>query len=241
MAHGTADWWSRTRALMDLDFKDLTDTPGSYAGKAGTVPEVTVLEDGLEFSDTVIDAHAARHENGGADAIDLGTFNHDNLGGIVADNHHARYTNIEAVNAILAGGAANLKLFINAAGDTLEWANGIKLGLFTRDISIASGTQEVSGVGFKPSNVIFFANQGNSVKMSIGIDNGTLSYGFAAYSGSGVAGSWNYNPTAIYIVETGGDVYLGNISVLGSDGFTINWLKYGTPTGTINIAYMAFR
>ena len=100
MAHGTADWWSRTRALMDLRFKDLTDTPGSYADKAGTVPEVTVLEDGLEFSATVIDDHSARHEPGGGDAIDPGTFNHDALGGIVANNHHERYTDAEAIAAL---------------------------------------------------------------------------------------------------------------------------------------------
>lgn len=144
MAHGTADWWSRTRALMDLRFRDLTDTPGSYAGKAGTVPEVTALEDGIEFSETIIDAHAVRHENGGADeidvtdlsgvlneeqksswalvsgkpatfapsdhatehepgggdAIDPGTFDHDDLAGIVANNHHDRYTDLEAIAAL---------------------------------------------------------------------------------------------------------------------------------------------
>jgi len=100
MAHGTADWWSRTRALMELDFTDLTDTPGSYAGKDGKVIQVTALEDGLEFSDTVIDDHHARHENGGDDEIDI-----DGLEGTSADLathaglpavHHARYTDAEA-------------------------------------------------------------------------------------------------------------------------------------------------
>jgi len=71
MASGTPDWWKRAEAFLMIDFLGLIDVPGSYAGKKGTVPEVTVLEDGLEFSDTVIDDHSARHESGGADEIDL--------------------------------------------------------------------------------------------------------------------------------------------------------------------------
>jgi len=89
MAHGTEDWWSRTRALMDLDFKDLTDTPGSYAGKAGTVPEVTALEDGLEFSDAVIDNHHARHENGGADEISV-----VDLSGVLNDEQKSSWAQV---------------------------------------------------------------------------------------------------------------------------------------------------
>lgn len=71
MAIGTPDWWSRTRALLDMDFTDLRDTPGTYGGQDGKVLKVVVTEDGLDFSEASIDNHSARHESGGEDELDL--------------------------------------------------------------------------------------------------------------------------------------------------------------------------
>ncbi|GAI65585.1 unnamed protein product, partial [marine sediment metagenome] len=71
MAIGTPDWWSRTRALLDMDFTDLRDTPGTYGAEAGKAVIVVVTEDGVVFSETIIDNHSARHESGGADELDL--------------------------------------------------------------------------------------------------------------------------------------------------------------------------
>lgn len=71
MAIGTPDWWSRTRALLDMDFTDLRDTPGTYGAEAGKAVIVVITEDGMVFSETIIDNHSARHESGGADELDL--------------------------------------------------------------------------------------------------------------------------------------------------------------------------
>ena len=57
----------------------------------------------------------------------------------------------------LAKGAANLKLFMNAGATAPEWAAGIKIGEFTRSIAAASGDVGYTGVGFKPSAVIFLS------------------------------------------------------------------------------------
>jgi len=69
VATGLADWWSRVQALLSMKFLDLTDTPGSYAGQAGTVPKVTAAEDSLDWSEAKVDYHSARHEEGGADPL----------------------------------------------------------------------------------------------------------------------------------------------------------------------------
>ncbi|MFH1320319.1 MAG: hypothetical protein ABII90_06685, partial [Bacteroidota bacterium] len=54
----------------------------------------------------------------------------------------------------LALGAANLKYFVNAAGNDIEWAKGLKVSAVTYNVATATGTQAVTGVGFKPSAVI---------------------------------------------------------------------------------------
>lgn len=80
MAIGTPDWWSRTRALLDMDYIDLRDTPGTYGGQDGKAAQVAPTEDGMEFSDSKPDDHSARHESGGDDEIDV-----TGLGGTYSD------------------------------------------------------------------------------------------------------------------------------------------------------------
>ena len=145
------------------------------------------------------------------------------------------------VLSAVALGSANLKLFMNAAGDGVEWAVGMKLGTFERDQATASGTQAVTGVGFKPSHVIFLANQQTSLKGSVGFDDGTLAYSILNY-GATIASSWALNSgNSIFLHEGAGVAYYGKITTLGSDGFTITWTRDGAPTGTGLIYFMAFR
>lgn len=56
LLHGYEDWYSLTRSLMDLNFKQLGDTPDSYVDKAGLAVKVSADETALVFSDTIIDA-----------------------------------------------------------------------------------------------------------------------------------------------------------------------------------------
>ena len=138
-------------------------------------------------------------------------------------------------------GAANLQFFMNAAGNAPEWETGIKIGTFQRDQATASGTQAITGVGFKPSHVIFLAVQQTSFECSIGFDNGTIAYSILNY-GAAVAGQWaEGGGSSIYLYEGAGTYYIGNISALESDGFTITWARTGAPTGTGIIYFMAFR
>lgn len=116
---------------------------------------------------------------------------------------------------------------------------GFKVGNFTRDTSTASGTQAVTGVGFQPRAVIFLANQSGTKEMSVGVDDGTTKG--CVYQQT-TAGNFGVNANAIVADESSGvNNYIGSISSLDSDGFTISWTKTGSPTGTLSVYYLALR
>ncbi len=142
---------------------------------------------------------------------------------------------------VLALGAANLKLFVNAAGNANEYASGFKIGTFTRDTAVATGTQAITGLGFKPSHVIFLVSTSNTAQVSIGFDSGSLAY--CVQNKQGVAAdTWGIDTTySILLFQTDVKYYAGKLTALGSDGFTVSWVKEGDKTGTATISYMAFR
>jgi len=89
--HGYEDWYSLTRSLMDLNFKQLGDTPDSYADQAGKAVKVSADETALVFSDSLPDAHHTRHETAGQDQVD-----HGGLSGL-GDNDHPQYVSMGAI------------------------------------------------------------------------------------------------------------------------------------------------
>jgi hypothetical protein len=127
----------------------------------------------------------------------------------------------------------------NAVYDKIEAIQQKAFGSFTRDITTASGTQVVTGVGFTPTKVNFkmVLSSGAGPNMSIG-DDVSSSRNCLFDSGSG-----NYscsNSFSIYSYgAAGANLYQGLITAFSGDGFTITWTKTGTPTGTITIFYMA--
>ena len=140
----------------------------------------------------------------------------------------------------LAFGAANLKLFINAAGNANEYASGIKLGSFTIDVS-TTGNQSVTGVGFKPALVELLYGIDNTINMGISRTDGTNTQGIADWRPSGAAGTyWVDTSFTHYTVNT--DNYANSTIVsLDSDGFTFLKNKIQTPTGTVQCYYKAYR
>ena len=143
--------------------------------------------------------------------------------------------------ASLALGAANLKLFMNAAGTANEYANGMKIGLTSHDATV-TGTQEITGIGFKPSYVDFLAVISTAGSVSVGFDNGTLAYTIGGTGEGGTAGDWTYDlDDSIYLVTGSNIRAYAHITTLGADGFTITWGKDGSPTGSIHLIYKAYR
>lgn len=110
---------------------------------------------------------------------------------------------------------------------------------FTRDLSTASGSQAVTGVGFLPRAIVFIgSNSASTIWPTVGV--------IAALSGSkGAISSFSNGYTEtnplLPVVNTGGGNYQqGGISSYDADGFTISWTKNGTPTGTATFYALCF-
>lgn len=125
-----------------------------------------------------------------------------------------------------------------AATKGIDGGLRFKVGSFTRDIAIADGTQAITGVGFKPSAVIFLAGKSTTTFMSVGFDDGTSCGRIFDYTGG------NYYTDNVYSVGlfvSGGVDSNAKIVSLDADGFTLTWLKEGAPTGIVTVNYLAFR
>ncbi len=116
-----------------------------------------------------------------------------------------------------------------------------KIVSFTRDVSTASGTQAVTGVGGTPIVVIFAATITTTNVFSIGFDDGTTHLLVRANDGI-TTDTWAQASTASIWLQVGGAAtdYYGSITTLGSDGFTVTWTKEGSPTGTATINALCF-
>jgi len=137
----------------------------------------------------------------------------------------------------LALGAANLKLFMNAAGTANEYANGIKIGTFSRDVAAASGSVEYTAVGFKPSVILLFVGIDGTYIDSKGMSNAVVNYTLSRQQ----TNVCQLISTAIYLQISAADYHLANVSSMDVDGFTLAWVKTGSPTGTAVGYYIAFR
>lgn len=150
--------------------------------------------------------------------------------------------------AALAIGAANTKLFTNAAASAPEWASGLYLGYLQRAREGAAGAVNYTDCGFKPNIVIFIAADSTLVAASQhaswGIDNATAHY--CVYDSHTTGNADSYSTDLSYSIKlnfSATQVQKGYISAMLSNGFTITWAKDGADytAGTINVIYLAIR
>lgn len=108
-----------------------------------------------------------------------------------------------------------------------------KVVMFSRDTTAASGSQAITGVGFKPRAIICFSNEGSVTvrEMSVGFCDSAL--GQACMFGIGDNAGFSYSPNMIFEYQSTENTYVGAISSLDSDGFTVAWTKTGSPSGTL--------
>ena len=146
----------------------------------------------------------------------------------------------------LALGAANLKLFVNAAGTANEYASGIYLLESTRDLAAATGDVAYTGVGHVPSRVIalLVPPSGGTTVISVGFGSSSSAMGFC--TNAGTAGTFvplsDFGPDTIVCGYP--DVGAYNRAVIKSmdaDGFTLTWEKVGSPTGLYAFIVLCFR
>lgn len=112
----------------------------------------------------------------------------------------------------------------------------------SRDVSV-TGTQAITGIGFKPSAIQIMTTIASAV--------GTFSIGYFDGSNGGlifdkhveVANAYSHasNNLVIRMQVAFGAETNGFLTSFDSDGFTLNWTKSGSPTGTAQIKFMAFR
>lgn len=112
-----------------------------------------------------------------------------------------------------------------------------KVGSFTRDMSLANGTQDITGLGFTPKLIIFLG-QSASYNLSWGFDNGADHCSIL----QGANGNCFTNTTrSIHVGSGSSNTYRGYVSATASGQFTVSWERYGTPTGIATTFYVALR
>lgn len=118
-------------------------------------------------------------------------------------------------------------------GSLVTNATKLKIGSITRDVTAATGSVAYTGIGFRPKVVIFLSVL--SPTFSLGWDDGTTPLNMYYSSSADVAGT-----ISIRIGDASFSNYQSaTISAFGADGFTLAWVKTGTPTGTATINYLA--
>ena len=120
--------------------------------------------------------------------------------------------------------------------------SGVSIGFSTTyDLTTASGTQTITGLGFTPSFVILFCGINATNTISWGMDNGTTS--LSLYNSVAVsANDWGVETTSsINLVTGSGAFQSAKITAFASDQFTVTWTKTGSPTGTATISGFAFK
>ena len=144
--------------------------------------------------------------------------------------------------ANLGNSTANSTTFLRGDGNWSTSVTTSKIGSFIRDISTASGTQNVTGLGFQPTLVSFFTSTATaSAIASWGFDN-NITYGSMFNNHASVVDTFAYTGSYSIFCQLGGSgSYGGVITTLGADGFTITWTKSGSPTGNITVLYSAIK
>jgi hypothetical protein len=109
---------------------------------------------------------------------------------------------------------------------------------FSRDMSSVGGTQAVTGVGFTSKRVFFTArNVADYAQHSEGVEEWPGDTRFMWYdSTNDAAGVWSTSTAnSMLVMPTAVTAYRGKITTMGTDGFTITWVRSGAPSGTLQI------
>jgi hypothetical protein len=122
-----------------------------------------------------------------------------------------------------------------------EQAAEFYVGTGSRDTTVASGTQSITGVGFQPKAIIGNASVSGTEKFSVcGISDGTSNRNIQPQNQISFQ-DWSNQPYLFSMIQAGSTEYHGEIQSFDSDGFTITWTKTGSTTGTLNYQFMCLR
>lgn len=109
----------------------------------------------------------------------------------------------------------------------------------THDLSV-TGTQSVSGIGFTPRGVIAMATVAGAVsRTSWGISSTSADYSVFADEVT-VSDSYNWAASLVIVRTDAGVDASATITDVDPDGFTLTWVKSGSPTGTAMLMFLVF-
>lgn len=112
--------------------------------------------------------------------------------------------------------------------------------VFTRNTATATGTQAITGAGFKPKYAKFTSAISGGAAASWGGDDGVLAANI--YMSVGAA-NYTVSATGSSVVndQGGGNVYTGLVQSFDSDGLTMSWTRTGVPGGTLSVIADLYR
>lgn len=117
--------------------------------------------------------------------------------------------------------------------------SNFKVGQFDKDMTQVNVILSYTGVGFKPKAILFLGTN-NGINGTWGFSNATNSGNIFNVDGTTSIGQGGI--TNALRISTGSNTeQIGVVSSFDNDGFTINWSKTGSPTGTATVKYMAMR
>ena len=105
----------------------------------------------------------------------------------------------------------------------------------SRDMTAASGTQDVTGFGFDPTHIIVHGEVEGAIPRCVGQYSAAIGNRAIATTETNTQ-YLDTNYAAIFFTGWGATAQKGALSLI-TDGFRITWVKAGSPTGT---AYMFF-
>ena len=139
------------------------------------------------------------------------------------------------VTADIADGAITAAKLAAGASDVV-----VGSGTFTRDMSTASGTQTVAhGMSIAPKVIWFLATVvGVAGEAAIGMSNSLTSRGLHNHHNI-TANAWDTDGDVIHIFVSSGNDYRGRPGTINGTNIIIDWVKLGSPTGTITVSWLA--
>ena len=118
----------------------------------------------------------------------------------------------------------------------------VKMGNFTRDMTLASGSLVVMNVGFRPTYILFFASSAPSPAVSIGTSNNVDQERFLDSRHAETANTWAASGgVCISLITALGAQQSAEITTFDVGGFTLAWTKIGSPTGLASVGYIAYK
>ena len=111
---------------------------------------------------------------------------------------------------------------------------------FSRDLTTASGTQVITGVGFKPSSIQVLGGLNNSAGICIGFAGQTQEI-CIRNNHNETADTWQHQAYLVNIVVSSGNDQRATLTTMDTDGFTVEWVKTGSPTGSAAFWFLAYK